>query len=151
MRRSGVRLILPFILATFALAGCGGDSARDDSADGGGDSTVETTWDGSIEVLPGGPVRFPVGDGPPPFDVDAPPSGVDSPSVAVDAPAARDDSPRAASCDPNYDPCVPIDSDVDCAGGGGNGPSYVRGPVRVIGSDDPYRLDRDGDGVGCES
>ena len=44
---------------------------------------------------------------------------------------------------------MPIDSDVDCAGGRGNGPSYVKGPVRVIGRD-VYGLDRDGDGVGCE-
>lgn len=52
-------------------------------------------------------------------------------------------------CDPNYDPCVPIASDVDCAGGSGNGPAYVRGPVTVIGTD-IYGLDRDGDGIGCE-
>jgi len=59
-------------------------------------------------------------------------------------------SPASAQeCDPNYDPCVPIDSDVDCAGGKGNGPSYVRGPVRVIGRD-IYGLDRDNDGIGCE-
>lgn len=55
----------------------------------------------------------------------------------------------AAACDPNYDPCVPIDSDVDCQGGSGNGPSYVRGPVRVI-RRDIYRLDHDRDGIGCE-
>lgn len=56
----------------------------------------------------------------------------------------------AQNCDPNYGgACVPIDSDVDCAGGSGNGPSYVEGPVTVIGSD-IYGLDRDGDGVGCE-
>jgi hypothetical protein len=56
-----------------------------------------------------------------------------------------------ADCDPNYaGGCVPIDSDVDCAGGSGNGPSYVDGPVRVVGSD-IYGLDRDGDGIGCES
>jgi hypothetical protein len=36
-------------------------------------------------------------------------------------------------CDPNYSPCVPIASDVDCAGGHGDGPAYVKGPVRVIG------------------
>lgn len=53
-------------------------------------------------------------------------------------------------CDPNYEgACVPIDSDVDCAGGSGNGPSYVQGPVRVVGSD-IYDLDRDGDGIGCD-
>lgn len=52
-------------------------------------------------------------------------------------------------CDSNYSGCVPVASDVDCAGGKGNGPAYVRGPVRVIGSD-VYDLDRDGDGVACE-
>ena len=54
----------------------------------------------------------------------------------------------APACDPNYEGCVPIASDVDCAGGNGNGPAYVEGPVRVIGSD-PYDLDDDGDGWGC--
>jgi hypothetical protein len=44
---------------------------------------------------------------------------------------------------------VPVASDVDCEGKGGNGPAYVRGPVRVVGSD-IYGLDRDGDGIGCE-
>ena len=53
-------------------------------------------------------------------------------------------------CDPNYSgACVPIASDVDCAGGSGNGPAYVQGPVQVIGTD-IYGLDRDGDGIGCE-
>jgi uncharacterized protein YabE (DUF348 family) len=56
----------------------------------------------------------------------------------------------AARCDPNYaGACVPIASDVDCAGGSGNGPAYVQGPVRVVGSD-IYRLDSDGNGIGCE-
>jgi hypothetical protein len=54
-------------------------------------------------------------------------------------------------CDPNYSgACVPIASDVDCAGGSGNGPAYVQGPVRVVGSD-IYDLDRDGDGIACDS
>jgi hypothetical protein len=39
-------------------------------------------------------------------------------------------------------------SDVDCAGGSGDGPYYV-GRVTVVGYDE-YGLDRDGDGVGCE-
>lgn len=56
----------------------------------------------------------------------------------------------SSSCDTNYSgACVPIASDVDCAGGNGNGPAYVRGPVKVIGSD-IYGLDRDGNGLGCE-
>jgi hypothetical protein len=54
-------------------------------------------------------------------------------------------------CDPNYTgACVPIASDVDCAGGSGNGPAYVQGPVRVVGTD-IYGLDADGDGIGCDS
>ena len=54
------------------------------------------------------------------------------------------------SCDPNYTgACVPIASDVDCAGGDGNGPAYVAGPVRVTGQD-IYDLDRDGDGIACD-
>jgi hypothetical protein len=54
-----------------------------------------------------------------------------------------------SDCDPNYSGCVPIASDVDCLGGTGNGPAYVKGPVHVTGSD-IYDLDRDGDGVGCD-
>jgi hypothetical protein len=53
-------------------------------------------------------------------------------------------------CDPNYGgKCVPIASDVYCAGVKGNGPAYISGPVNVVGSD-IYGLDRDRDGVGCE-
>lgn len=56
---------------------------------------------------------------------------------------------RQSSCDPNYSGCVPISSDVDCAGGQGNGPAYLDTAVRVTGSD-IYDLDRDGDGWACE-
>ncbi|MGF6832813.1 membrane protein involved in colicin uptake [Paenarthrobacter sp. TE4293] len=65
-------------------------------------------------------------------------------------PKAVPAAPQAQSnCDPNYSGCVPVASDVDCAGGSGNGPAYVRGPVTVTGSD-IYGLDNDKDGVGCE-
>ncbi len=65
-------------------------------------------------------------------------------------PAAPVPHKPAGSCDPNYSgACVPIASDVDCAGGSGNGPAYVKGPVTVIGKD-IYGLDRDGNGIGCE-
>ncbi len=53
-------------------------------------------------------------------------------------------------CDPNYTGCVPIDSDVDCSSGSGNGPSYAHGPIQVIGRD-IYDLDRDNDGIACEN
>jgi hypothetical protein len=71
-----------------------------------------------------------------------------SPPAAQFAPPPA--APVAPACDPNYSGCVPIASDVDCAGGSGNGPAYVKGPVRVIGSD-IYGLDgKDNDGIGCE-
>ncbi|WP_223948292.1 hypothetical protein [Arthrobacter sp. NtRootA1] len=75
--------------------------------------------------------------------------------AAADQAAAAAAKPAPApavqsGCDPNYaGACVPIASDVDCAGGKGNGPAYVRGPVTVVGSD-IYGLDNDHDGIGCE-
>lgn len=58
---------------------------------------------------------------------------------------------RAQACHSSYElVCVPAGvSDVDCAGGSGNGPYYARGPIRVVGWDE-YGLDRDGDGIACE-
>jgi hypothetical protein len=64
------------------------------------------------------------------------------------APAAR--AEQSSECDSNYTgACVPVASDVDCAGGSGDGPAYVSGPVTVVGVD-IYKLDHDRDGVGCE-
>ena len=62
----------------------------------------------------------------------------------------EDEDDGGGDCTPGYDPCVPVASDVDCAGGSGNGPAYVDGPIRVTGSD-PYDLDRDGDGTACDT
>jgi len=61
--------------------------------------------------------------------------------------------PRNAGpdCTPGYDPCLPdYGSDYDCAGGTGDGP-YYSGNVNVQRGMDIYDLDRDGDGLGCES
>jgi hypothetical protein len=58
-------------------------------------------------------------------------------------------SPPPTNCQ-GYSPCLTPGPDVDCAGGSGDGPRYVNGPVSVTGSD-PYALDSDGDGVGCEA
>ncbi|MFC0158883.1 YHYH domain-containing protein [Mameliella alba] len=61
-------------------------------------------------------------------------------------------APRSGSgCHPSYAGiCIPANaSDVDCAGGSGNGPVYARGPFQVVGPD-VYGLDRDRDGWGCE-
>jgi hypothetical protein len=65
--------------------------------------------------------------------------------LIIDAPLEQ-----SGKCDDNYSGCVPVDSDVDCEGGNGNGPSYVSGPINVTGTD-IYELDRDGNGVACES
>ena len=50
-------------------------------------------------------------------------------------------APSGAPCDPNYDPCVPVSTDVNC--------SDLRTRITVTGTD-VYRLDRDGDGTACE-
>ena len=50
-----------------------------------------------------------------------------------------------AACHPNYSPCLPIVADLDCADVSAMG----KAPVKVKGAD-PYRLDRDHDGIGCE-
>ena len=74
-----------------------------------------------------------------------------APTTSTAAPTTT--APPASNCHPAYSsPCVPAGvSDVDCAGGSGNGPYYVNGPVYLVGSDDPYDLDgNDNDGVGCE-
>ncbi|MFL5797079.1 MAG: PASTA domain-containing protein [Actinomycetota bacterium] len=56
-----------------------------------------------------------------------------------------------SNCDPSYTGACLQDGigDYDCAGGSGNGPNYVDVTVRVVGGD-PFGLDSDGDGFGCE-
>jgi hypothetical protein len=57
----------------------------------------------------------------------------------------------ASNCDPNYTgACVPVASDVVCAGGSGDGPEYVQGPVQVVG-EDIYDLNRDDDTIVCDA
>jgi resuscitation-promoting factor RpfB len=58
------------------------------------------------------------------------------------------DTGGTSSCTPGYSPCLPPASDYDCRGGSGNGPKYT-GRVQVRGAD-PYELDDDNDGVGCD-
>jgi hypothetical protein len=70
----------------------------------------------------------------------APPATPTPPPSAV-TPAPT--TPPRQRCNPNYAPCVPNSPiDLDC--------SDIGFPVQVIGSD-PYGLDGDGDGIGCES
>jgi endonuclease YncB( thermonuclease family) len=62
-------------------------------------------------------------------------------------------APAAGGCHPSYSgACVPAGvSDVDCAGGSGDGPAYVSTKRFSVVGPDVYRLDSDGDGVACES
>jgi hypothetical protein len=106
------------------------------------------------EVLPDRPAAgdaAPAGSVEPAAGMAADPA-VPAPSTAAPtavAPAATAATATAPACHPSYDPCVPVVDDVDCAGGRGDGPAYVDGPVDVIGPD-AYGLDGDADGQGCE-
>lgn len=51
----------------------------------------------------------------------------------------------SVACHSSYTPCLPVVDDLNCPEVAG----IVKGPVQVVGHDD-YRLDADGDGVGCE-
>ena len=69
------------------------------------------------------------------------------PRVQAPKPVPLVQSPPKAdgggACAPGYDPCIPpYPPDVNC--------DDVNGPLRVSG-DDPHGLDRDGDGIACES
>jgi hypothetical protein len=78
------------------------------------------------------------------------PQPTPKPATSSAKPAPVRSSPRA-NCDPAYpDACLHDGiGDYDCAGGSGNGPNYIAGPIRVR-APDPFRLDADHDGVGCE-
>jgi endonuclease YncB( thermonuclease family) len=57
-----------------------------------------------------------------------------------------------SNCTPGYSPCLPDKGDdYDCAGGSGNGPYYTSpGVTYTVTGSDPYDLDSDGNGQGCE-
>src|SRR3990167_4056721 len=81
------------------------------------------------------------------------PAAVVVPSVVETKPVPEPitpDAPKPASnCHPSYSGCLKMNAgDYDCASGSGNGPNYT-GAVQVY-SSDPFDLDRDNDGWGCE-
>jgi hypothetical protein len=79
-----------------------------------------------------------------------PPPPPPPPPVPVQPVAPPPPPPPVQNCTPGYSPCLPPASDYDCQSGSGNGPAYT-GRVNVDHAHgDPYDLDRDGDGVGCE-
>jgi PASTA domain len=93
-------------------------------------------------VLPGTTVSLAVAK--------TPPAQAPAPPPPSTAPPPPETTP--AQCDPSYpDVCLdPAVEDYDCAGGTGNGPEYVEGPIRVL-PPDPFDLDGEGDGWGCEN
>jgi hypothetical protein len=57
------------------------------------------------------------------------------------------------TCTPGYSPCLVWHGgkDYDCYGGGGNGPYYTKpGVVYTVTGSDPYDLDTNNNGKGCE-
>ncbi len=65
-----------------------------------------------------------------------------TPTPTPTAPPTQAPPPApSGNCVPGYSPCVPAGPDLDCAD--------LDGPISVTGAD-PFRLDRDGDGVACE-
>ncbi len=64
---------------------------------------------------------------------------------------ADEEAAEAEACDPNYEGACLHEGigDYDCAGGSGDGPNYVAGPIYVTGFDE-FELDSDGNGVACE-
>jgi hypothetical protein len=101
-------------------------------------TVISQSGKAGAEVRPGARVALVIAEAPPPPPTTAPPPPTTS-------------APR--NCDPAY-PGVCLHQgigDYDCAGGSGNGPNYVEGPVRVL-PPDPFDLDGyDNDGIGCES
>lgn len=55
-------------------------------------------------------------------------------------PPKKTEAPKG-NCMSGYSPCLPVVADLDCG--------EIGHPVKVTGSD-PYRLDADGDGTGCD-
>lgn len=62
---------------------------------------------------------------------------------ARQGPTERD--AEEGDCATGYSPCLPVRADLDCAEIDDD-----KKPISVTG-DDPYGLDRDGDGIGCEA
>ncbi|MEU3274358.1 hypothetical protein ABZ639_26245 [Saccharomonospora sp. NPDC006951] len=148
------------VLVFGGLLGAGGDG--DEPSPPGADSattrvtTAPVTTSSTVaeppsavEPVPEEPAGEVVEPPPPPETPEPVEPGTPAPPPPEAPPPPAEPPAPVSQCDPNYTGCVPIASDVDCAGGSGNGPAYVSGPVKVIGSD-VYGLDSDGDGIACE-
>lgn len=91
---------------------------------------------------------------PPASDATEPPvTTTTQPPAAQPIASSTTQAPDPAACHSSYSgECLPVNAvDVDCAGGGGDGPVYAQTDnIRVVGPD-VYELDADGDGFGCDA
>jgi hypothetical protein len=73
-------------------------------------------------------------------------------ATAIEPPFGPPEPPTGPSAPPEcaegYSPCLPPAADYDCKYGNGDGPEYT-GEVIILGGYDPYGLDADNDGIGC--
>ena len=115
-------------------------------------------------VVASEPISTPTQENPPPIEKPVPkapvlpeapklppapklPDPPEAPSIGITE--VRNSPPSDSGCHPSYSGCLKQNAgDYDCASGSGNGPNYT-GPVQVYGSD-PFDLDRDNDGWGCD-
>ncbi|MGH8905937.1 MAG: hypothetical protein ACRD0K_05370 [Egibacteraceae bacterium] len=104
--------------------------------------TAEAEFARRNEELVAAPALLDTAAPPPAPAPQSPPAPAPQPAPAPAPQPAPDPGPETG-CDPNYTPCIPAyPPDLDCGD--------IGHPVRVTGSD-PHRLDRDGDGTGCDS
>ena len=145
--------VVGLVLLLGAVVGGSGDDSTAAPGEESASSAVvatSTTATSSSVAAPVAPPAAPVTSvEPAPAPAPVPPPVTTAKLAKPKASAPVPQPEPVSTCDPNYSGCVPIASDVDCQGGKGNGPAYVRGPVDVIGSD-IYDLDADNDGTGCE-
>lgn len=120
------------------LTGDGDDPGETDGQASPGIPTGEATDGGGGGGVPGSPTGPETPGGP---TGDEPGNGGGGGVPAGDCAAYVDSG----------DWCMDWVSDYDCEGGTGDGPGYAPPEVRLLDpAVDPFGLDRDGDGVGCE-
>ena len=121
------------------------------TVDCGGDPVVCTASDGGYVTFPVSAVEvYTIADAER-YAASHETGGVDPGDIETSVPPVDgSESSSSEECDPNYaGACLdPNSSDYDCEGGSGDGPDYTA-TVEVVG-DDPYDLDRNGDGIACD-
>ena len=69
---------------------------------------------------------------------------------AAQAPATQQPAARGGSCHPAYTPCIPVKGDGSGRGDANDLDCGQVGMTVQVPGRDPYRLDADNDGQGCE-